>query len=64
MAKEATKAMEAVAYERGVVKTEARLTAEVTVVCRDYCAETYYKTLDRARVPVDSDLRDQTKYTI
>ena len=46
VAKEAAKAAEAVAYEREVVETEARLTTEVTVVCRDYCAETYYKTLD------------------
>ena len=42
MAKEAVKAAKAVAYKRGVVETEARLTAEVMVVCRDYCAETYY----------------------
>ena len=35
----------------------SRLTVEVTVVCRDYCAETYYKALDWARVPADSDLR-------
>ena len=43
------------------METEARLTAEVTVVCRDYCAETYYKTLDRAGVPVDFDLRRADK---
>ena len=47
MAKEAAKAVEAAAYERGVLETEARLTVEVTVVCRDYCTETYYKALDR-----------------
>ena len=35
-------ATEATAYKRGVVETEARLTAEVMVVCRDYYAETYY----------------------
>ena len=57
MAKEAAKAMEVAAYKRGVVETEARLTAEVTVVCRDYCVETYYKALDRAGVPADFDLR-------
>ena len=61
MAKEAVKATKAVAYERGVVETEARLIAEVTVVCRDYCAETYYKTLDRAGVPTDSNLRRANK---
>ena len=57
MVKEAAKAAEAAAYERGVVEIEARLTAEVTVVCGNYCAETYYKALDLAGVPTDSDLR-------
>ena len=61
MAKEVAKAAEATAYEHGVVETEARLTAEVTVVCRDYCAETYYKALDQAGVPADSDLRRADK---
>ena len=64
VAQEATKAVETTAYERGVLETEARLTAEVTVVCRDYCAEIYYQTLDRVGVTVDSDLRivDQVYY--
>ena len=61
MAKEAVKAAKAAAYERGVVETEARLVAEVTVVCRDYCAETYYNALDRAGVLADSDLRKSYK---
>ena len=61
MAKEAAKATEAAAYEHGVMETEARLTAEVIVVCRDYCAETYYNALDWARVPADSDLRRADK---
>ena len=61
VAKEAAKVAEAAAYERGVVETKARLTAEVMVVCRDYCAETYYQTLDRAGVPADSDLRRADK---
>ena len=61
VAKEAAKAAKAAAYERGVVETKARLTTEVTVVCRDYCAETYYKALDRARVPADSNLRRADK---
>ena len=52
---------EATAYKRGVVETEARLTAEVTVICKDYCAETYYKALDQAGVPTDSDLRRADK---
>ena len=34
------------------------------MVCRDYCAETYYQALDRAGVPTDFDLRrvDQVYY--
>ena len=61
VAKEAAKAVEAAAYERGVVESEARLTTEVTIVYRDYCAETYYETLDRTGVPTDSDLRRANK---
>ena len=57
VAQEAAKATEAVAYERGVLETKARLTAEVMVVCRDYCAETYFQALDRAGVLADSDPR-------
>ena len=64
MAQEAAKATEPTTYERGVLETEARLTAKVTVVCRNYYTETYYKALDRARVSADSDLRktDQVYY--
>ena len=61
VAKEATKAAEAAAYECGVVESEARLTTEVTIVYRDYCAETYYETLDRTGVPTNSDLRRANK---
>ena len=57
VAQEAAKAAEAAAYEHGVLETKARLTTEVTVVYRDYCAETYFQALNRAGVPVDSDLR-------
>ena len=57
VAQEVAKATETAAYERGILETEARLTAKVTVVCRDYCTETYFHALDRARIPVDSDLR-------
>ena len=57
MAQEAAKAAETAAYERRVLETEARLTAEVTVVCREYCVETYNQALDRAGIPMDSDLR-------
>ena len=57
VAKEAIKAAKVATYEHGVMETEARLTAEVMVVCRNYCAETYNIALDRAGVPSDSDLR-------
>ena len=52
------------AYERGMQEIETRLTIEVTAVCREYCAETYSQALDRAGIPVDSDLRrtDQVYY--
>ena len=47
-----------------MLETEARLTAEVTAVCREYYAETYNQALDWAGIPVDSDLRkvDQVYY--
>ena len=61
MAKKAAKAAKAVAYEHGVVEMEAKLTVEVTVVCKDYCTETYYEALDWVGVPVDSDLRKADK---
>ena len=61
MAKEAAKAVEAATYKHRVVETEARLNAEVTIICRDYCAETYYQTLDRARVPTNFNLRRADK---
>ena len=57
VAKEAIKAAKVATYEHGVMETEARLTAEVMVVCKNYCAETYNIALDRAGVPSDSDLR-------
>ena len=39
MAREAVEAVVAAFYERGVKDTEARLTEEVVVVCRDYVTE-------------------------
>ena len=64
VAQEAAKAAETSAYERGVLETEAMLTAEVIVVCREYCAETYNQAFDQAGIPADSDLRrvDQVYY--
>ena len=46
VAQEAFIAAETSAYERGVLETKTRLTAEVTAVCREYCAETYNQALD------------------
>ena len=39
VAREAAEAAMKVSYEDGVLDTEARLTEEVVVVCRDYCTE-------------------------
>ena len=63
-AQEVAAVAETSAYERGVLETETRLTAEVTAVCREYCAETYNQALDQAGIPADSDLRkvDQMYY--
>ena len=38
VAQKAAIAAETLAYERGVLETETRLTAEVTAVCREYYA--------------------------
>ena len=40
-----------------VQETETQLAEEVAGVCRDYCAETWAKTLNRAGVPANSELR-------
>ena len=55
VAQEATKTGRA--YECGVLETEAMLTVEVTVVCKEYCAETYNQALDRAGILAESDLK-------
>ena len=56
VAREAAKAAVAGSYERGVKDTEARLTEEVAVVCRDYCTESWGVAMDRAGVPTDFEL--------
>ena len=38
-------------------ETQARLTEEFSVICRDYCDISWGKVLDVAGIPVDSDLR-------
>ena len=57
VARKASKAAEMASYKHGVLKTETRLVEEVARVCRDYCAETWAKALNRARVSIDSELR-------
>ena len=62
MANEASGAAEEAAYECGVLEIETRLAEEVAGVCRDYCTEVWAEALNRARVPIDSELR-RTKNT-
>ena len=55
--KEAAEAKKQAAYTLGVEETQARLTEEFSVVCRDYSDISWDKALDVAGVPVNSDLR-------
>ena len=55
--KEAAEAKKQAAYTLGVEETQARLTEEFSVVCRDYSDISWGKALDVAGVPVDFDLR-------
>ena len=57
LVKEATEAKKQAAYTLGVEETQARLTKELTTVCRDYCSISWGKALDAAGVPVGSNLR-------
>ena len=57
LVKEATEAKKQAAYTLGVEETQARLTEEFSVVCRDYCDISWGKAIDVAGFPVDSDLR-------
>ena len=57
LVKEAAEAEKQAAYTLGVEETQARLTKEFSVVCRDYCDISWGKALDVAGVLVDSDLR-------
>ena len=57
VAQEAAIAAKTLAYEREVLETETRLTAEVTAVYREYCAETYSQALDRTGIPANSNLK-------
>ena len=57
LVKEAAEAEKQAVYTLGVEETQARLTEEFSVVCRDYCDISWGKALDVVGVPVDSDLR-------
>ena len=55
--KEAVEAEKQSAYMLGVEETQARLTEEFFIVCKDYCDISWCIALDVAGVPVDSNLR-------
>ena len=57
LAREATEKAVAASYKRAVRDTEARITEEVAIVCREYITMSWGVALDRADVPADSDLR-------
>ena len=57
LVKEAVEAKKQATYTLGVEETQARLTEEFSVVCKDYCDIFWGKALDVAGVLVDSDLR-------
>ena len=44
-------------YDLGVAETEETLRAEVLVVCRIYCTQTWDEALNRAGVEASSELR-------
>ena len=57
LVKEAAEAEKQAAYTLGVEETQAKLTEELSAVCRNYCDISWGKALDVAGVLVDSDLR-------
>ena len=57
LVKEAAEAEKQAAYMLGVEETQARLTEELSAVCREYSGISWGKALDAAGVPVGSDLR-------
>ena len=57
MIKEVAKAKKQAAYTLGVEETQARLTEELSAICRDCCDIFWGKALNLAGVPVDFDLR-------
>lgn len=57
LAKETAEAEKRVAYQLRVEETKARLTEELSEVCRDYCSITWGQALNAAGVPTDSTWR-------
>ena len=57
LVKEAAEAEKQAAYTLGVEETQARLTEELSAICRDYCDISCGKALDAVVVPVGSNLR-------
>ena len=57
LVKEAAETEKQAAYTLGVEETQARLTEELSVVCRDDCDISWGKALDAAGVLVGSDFR-------
>ena len=55
--KEAVEAEKQAAYTLGVEETQARLTKELSTVCREYRGISWGKALDAAGVPVGFNLR-------
>ena len=57
MAREAAEVAMAASYEHGVKDSEARLTEDVAVVCRDYVTESWGVAMDWAGVLTDSEFK-------
>ena len=55
--REATEAEKNAARQLGAEETEAKLSEEISEVCRDYCSISWAHALDAAGVPADSALR-------
>ena len=57
VAREAAEVAVETSYECGVQDTKTRLAEQVSILCRDYCTESWGVAMDQERVPVDPDLR-------
>ena len=55
--RDAAEAEKKAAYQLGAEETEARLSGEISEVCRDYCSISWAHALDAAGIPADSALR-------